>query len=162
MLNIRTTYPRFDLEYHWPRMEIEHRVSQVQIERSGPTIEIDQLQSRNELGIGGYQYLSKKIREQGYQKVLAGIAKMAQEGDEVMNRAGHFREEMIFSDQAKRRMDEQMPELNVASAPSSRPKIRFHYEQEITWDQGGALIKHHIQPPTINWQLGEVKVEYVG
>lgn len=159
MLTIRTTYPSFKLESDQPRADIEQKVSQVQIKTSGPEVEIDQEQSRNELGLGGYRYLSQQVRESSYQKVLAGIARVAGEGDEVMNRAGMFREEMIFADQAKRRMDAQIPELNVQAAPRTRPRISFHYTQEITWDQGGAAITHYVRPPTITWNLGGVKVD---
>ena len=162
MLSISTTYPYFELETYAPRAQIEQRVSQIQIETHGPSLEIDQRQSRNELGIGGYQYMSRQIREKSYHKVLASIAQMAQEGDEVVNRASHFREEMIFTDISRRRMDEKIPELNITSAPQTRPEIRFYYEQEIAWDQGGAFITHQIRPPTFTWYLGEVRVEYRG
>lgn len=162
MLSVSTSYPSFELKTYLPRAQIEQRVGQFQMETSGPRIEIDQRQSRNELGIGGYEHMSRQIREKSYHKVLAGIAQMAQEGDEVMNRAGHFREEMIFSDLAKRRMDGKILELNIAVAPQTRPEIRFHYEQEIAWDQGGAFITHQIRPPELTWHLGDVKVEYLG
>lgn len=162
MLTISTTYPRFDLEYHWPKAQIEQRISQVQIKTTGPQMEIDQVQSRNELGIGTYSYLSHQIRDQAYQEVMSAIAQMSQEGDEVMNRAGLFKEEMIFADQAKRRLDARIPELNIKAAPQSRPKIRFHYKNEIHWNEGGTRINHEIRPPTMNWQMGEVKIDVRG
>lgn len=162
MLTITTTYPSFDLEYYWPKAEITQKVSQVQIEGSGPSMEIDQVQSRNELGIGTYSYMARKIRDTSYNKVLEAITLMAQEGDEVVQRAGFFREEMIFADQAKRRLDAQIPELNITVAPRTRPTIKFHYQQEITWNQGGAIIKHQVHPPTITWEMGGVHVDVRG
>lgn len=162
MLQITTTYPSFQVEYHWPRAQIEQRVSQVQIQSQGPEMEIDQLQSRNELGIGGFQHFSHKVRDQAKHKAIEAIGKMAAEGDEVMMRAGHFREEMIFAEQARRNMLEQVPELNIKSAPTTRPRIKFHYEQEINWDQGGVKITHQVRPPTITWKMGGVYVDVHG
>lgn len=162
MFKITTTYTRFDLKTYPPRAHIEQRVGQFNFKTTGPQVEIDASQSRNELGIGGYQYMSKQIRQQGYEKTMQAIAQIAQEGNEVLDRAGHFREEMIFSDISKRRMDEKIPELNVTAAPRTRPKISFHYEQDIVWDQGGAFITHQIREPSFTWHLGEVKVEYRG
>lgn len=161
-MKITSTYSRFELEYHWPRAEIEQRVSQVQIKGSGPEIEIDQMQSRNELGIGGFKHYSYQVRDNAYQKVMEALAQIAAEGDEVMNRAGHFREEMIFADQAVRRMDAKIPELNIRAAPRTRPNINFHYTQELDWDQGGAIITHQVRPPDITWHPGGVKVDMRG
>ena len=83
-------------------------------------------------------------------------------GDEVVERAGHFREEMIFADQARRSILESIPELTVQAAPTSRPEIRFFYAQQIDWRQGGVSIKHYIHPPTITWHLGGVYVDVRG
>ncbi|NMB01616.1 MAG: hypothetical protein GX971_08910 [Firmicutes bacterium] len=162
MLQITTTYPSFQVEYHWPRAQIEQQVSRVQITTHGPEMEIDQLQCRNELGIGGFEYFSRQVRDNAYHKVIESIGKMAAEGDEVLQRAGHFREEMIFADQARRKMDARIPELNIRSAPTTRPRIRFNYSQEINWNQGGVTIQHQVRPPTITWTLGGVHVDVRG
>lgn len=162
ILQITTTYPDFQVEYHWPRAQIDQRVSQVQITSHGPKLEIDQRQSRNELGIGGLENYSRQVRDQAYHKTLESITKMAQDGDEVMRRAGHFREEMVFADQAKRHMDGKIPELNIRAAPSTRPNINFHYVQEINWNPGGVTITHQVRPPTITWNLGGVHVDVRG
>ena len=162
MLQITTTYPSFQVEYHWPRAQIEQRVSEVQITSHGPELEIDQRQSRNELGIGGFEHFTYQIRDNAYHKVIESIGKMAAEGDEVMMRGGHFQEEMIFAEQAKRNMDEKIPELNIKAAPTNRPRIRFNYSQEINWNQGGIIINHQVRPPTITWNLGGVHVDVRG
>lgn len=162
MLQITTVYPKFNLETHFPQANIKQKVIRFDIKRSGPSIEIDSMQSRNELGIGGYDYLSKKIRNESYEKVLAAIKQIAWEGDDVVNRAGHFREEMIFADHAKMRIAAEIPELNIRSAPQTRPKIDFHFEQKIYWEPGGVEITHFIQDPEISWQLGYVQVDVRG
>lgn len=162
MFQITTVYPKFDLQTHFPRANIKQKITKFDIERSGPSIEIDSKQSRNELGIGGYDYLSKKIRDESFEKVLAAIKQIAWEGDDVVNRAGHFREEMIFADHAKMRMEAEIPELNIRSAPQTRPKIHFHFEQKIHWQPGGAEIIHFLQEPEIKWQLGYVQLDLRG
>lgn len=162
MLKITTTYPEFQLKTHQPRAEIKQKIIQIQIEHEGPSLEIDQLQSRNELGIGGYDHLSKQIRDEGFQKTLAAIKQIAWEGDDVMNRAGHFREQMIFAEQAKMRMESEIPELNIRSAPTTRPRITFHYEQRIYWEPGAAEITHYLRDPEIIWELGNVQVDLRG
>lgn len=162
MLEITTTYPSFELEYHWPRAEIKQQVSQIQITHSGPEIEIDQRQSSNELGIGNFGYYGRQVRARAYQKAVEAIGKISAAGDEVVMRAGHFREEMILADQAKRLMEEQIVELNIQAAPHTRPKIDFHYKQEISWNQGGVVITHQVRPPGITWNLGGVQVDVRG
>lgn len=162
MLQITSTYSTMDLEIYWPRADIEQRVSQVQIRTIGPEMQIDQLQSRNELGIGGFGYYSRQVRDSAYQKTIEAIGKMAAAGDEVVQRAGHFREEMILAEQARRAMLEEVPELNIRAAPATRPKISFNYKQEISWNQGGVNIRHRIRPPEITWTLGGVKVDVRG
>ncbi len=161
-LIINTTYPSAEIKSHQPRAEITQRIAQVRIERKGPLVEIDQRESYGELGLGGYTELNAKIREKNYTQALEGIARIAREGDEVMNRAGLFLEEMIFSDLAKRRLEAQMPELNVQVAPRTRPTIKFHHEQRISWESGGAEIKFHVRPPDIVWRLGEVTLDVTG
>lgn len=161
-LEIRSAYPRFDLEIYWPRAEIKQQTAQMEVKTYGPRMEIDQLQCRNELGFGGFGYYSSQVREHAFQKTIEAIGKMATQGDEVVQRAGHFREEMIFADQARREMEAQIPELNVRAAPRTRPKIQFEYRQEINWSQGGVNITHQLRPPRIEWTLGGVEVDVRG
>lgn len=161
-LAISSTYPSATIKTFQPEVKIRQRITQVQIDRSGPLVEIDQSQCYGELGFGGHVELSSRIKERNYEKVLEGIGRLAWEGDQVMNRAGRFREEMIFSDLAKRRWDEKIPELNVRAAPSTRPKIQFHHEQSINWQPGGAEIEVAVRPPDIRWQMGEVIVDVRG
>jgi hypothetical protein len=162
MLQITSTYTTMDLEVYWPRAEIKQQVSKLQVETTGPRMEIDQLQSRNELGFGGYEYYSYQVRDKARQIAIESIGKMAAAGDEVVQRSGHFREEMIFADQAKREMREQIPELNIRAAPRTRPHIRFEYRQEINWNQGGVEITHQVRPPKITWTQGGVQVDVRG
>ncbi len=162
MLEITSTYPSFELETYWPRAEIRQEVGQMEIETIGPRMEIDQLQSRNELGIGGFEYYSHQVRDAALQKTIEAIGKMAAQGDEVVQRAGHFREEMVFADQARREMEAQIPELNIRAAPRTRPRIDFEYRQEINWSQGGVNITHQVRPPRIDWTLGGVQVDVRG
>lgn len=141
---------------------MDQQISQIQIQGSGPTIEIDQAQSQNELGNVDLVYYSHQVRDRAYQKTMEAIGKMAAAGDEVVQLAGHFREEMILAEQAKRAMGKQIPELNIRAAPSTRPQIRFDYRQEISWSQGGVNITHQLRPPEITWTLGGVKVDVRG
>ena len=159
MLQITSTYSRFDLEVYWPRAEIQQHVSHLQVETEGPELEIDQLQSRNELGIGGFEYFTRQVRDVAYQETIAAIGKMAASGDEVVQRAGHFREEMILPEQARKAMLAEVPELNIRAAPSTRPKITFKYQQDIHWSQGGVNITHQLRPPKMTWTQGGVKVD---
>lgn len=159
MLQITTVYPRFSVEYHWPRAEIKQQVSQVQIRTEGPIVQIDQRQCWADLGLPRLPGFSRQVRDEARQKTLEAIAKTAAEGDEVVDRAGHLREEIIFADQARRRMDERIPELNIRPAPTTRPQITFLYDLQLDWSRGGVEITHHIQPPTITWQLGGVYVD---
>ncbi|HPT83792.1 MAG TPA: DUF6470 family protein [Limnochordia bacterium] len=162
MLQITTVYPRFSVEYYWPRAEIKQQLSQVQIRTSGPVVEIDQRECWADLGLPNLPDFSKQVRDQARSKTLEAIGKIAAEGDEVVERAGHWREEIVFADQARRRMDERIPELNIRPAPTARPKIDFHYELKLDWSRGGVEITHHIQPPVITWQLGGVYVDVRG
>lgn len=161
-LTISTTYPIAKIKTHLPEAQIKQKIIQVKIDRNTPLVEIDQRQSYGELGLGGYAEFNTKIREKNFQEALAGIARLAQEGDEVMNRAGLFLEEMIFADLAKRRWAEDIPELNVQAAPRTRPTIKFHHEQSITWEPGGAEIEFYLRPPHIDWQLGKTKLDVTG
>lgn len=162
MLQITSTYPRIEVEIHWPRAEMQQKVSQIQIKTNGPKLEIDQLQCRNELGIGGFVHYSHQVRDGAYQRVIEAIGKMAAAGDEVVERAGHFKEEMILAEQAKRETAGIIPELTIRAAPRTRPQIRFDYGQEISWNQGGVNITHQVRPPEITWHLGGVKVDVRG
>lgn len=161
-LTIHTTYPSIKIKSYQPEAEIKQKITQVKIERSAPFVEIDQQQSHGELGFGSYAELNSKIREVSYQKALEGIARLAREGDEVMNRAGMFVEEMIFADLAKGQMEAEILELNVQAAPRTRPRIKFHHEQQISWEPGGAEIEFDVRPPDFTWQLGKVKVDVTG
>ncbi len=162
MLQMTTTYPKMDLVTHWPRAEIKQQVSEIQIDSIGPEIKIDQRQSRNELGMVDFGYYSHQVRDGAYQKTVEAIGKMAADGDEVVERAGRFREEMILAEQAKRAMDQKIPELSIASAPRTRPQISLNYRQEISWNQGGVSITHQVRPPELTWTLGGVEVDVRG
>lgn len=158
-LQITTVYPRFAVEYHWPRAEIRQEVTRVQVRTEGPVVEIDQRHCWADLGLAGPMDFAKQVRDEARFETVEAIGRIAAEGDEVVKRAGHFREEIIFADQARRRMDERIPELNVQAVPKAPPRIKFHYAMELDWSPGGAVIEHHVRPPTITWQLGGVYVD---
>lgn len=162
MLQITSTYPRMNVEIYWPEAEMQQKVSQIQISTVGPELQIDQQQSRNELGIVDITYSRQQVRDAAYQKTMEAIANIAAQGDEVVQRAGHFKEEMIIADQAKRATAAKIPELTIRAAPRTRPQIRFNYRQEISWNQGGVNIEHQVRPPEITWKLGGVNVDVRG
>ena len=162
MLQITSTYPRMNVEIYWPVAEMQQQVSQIQISTVGPELQIDQQQSRNELGIVDITYSRQQVRDAAYQKTMEAIANIAALGDEVVQRAGHFKEEIILADQAKRATEAKIPELTIRAAPRTRPQIRFNYRQEISWNQGGVNIKHQVRPPEITWKLGGVNVDVRG
>ena len=158
-LQITTVYPRFAVEYHWPRAEIRQEGTRGQGRTEGPVGEIDQRHRWADLVLDGPMDFAKQGRDEARFETVEAIGKIAAEGDEVAKRAGHNREDIIFADQARRSMDERIPELNVQAVPKAPPRIKFHYSMELDWSPGGAVFKHQVRPPSITWQFCGVFVD---
>lgn len=162
MLTIETVYPSLQVQTYQPEIRIKQEFIQMEIEKSHPSLQIEQKQSLRELGLGDCAGLRQKIKEVSYQKILAGIAEYARDGDAVLNRAGGLREEMIFTDLLKEKRETELCELNVQASPRTRPKIEFRHEQKISWRGGGVKIAFQLRPPELTWKLGRVTVDIQG
>ncbi|NLM24518.1 MAG: hypothetical protein GX208_00180 [Firmicutes bacterium] len=130
-LLIDITFPELNLSYRFPEISIRQNPGGFEAEYFGPEMIIDQDDAMREMGLGNYMDLAKEAALAGKQEVLSGIARIAREGDRLLDVLTTGKN--ILPQIAKQYMISDIPELNVAAIPKTPPKIEMHYELKINW-----------------------------
>lgn len=153
---INTSYPSFQLYYKQPSIIINQELGTFNFEYLGPAVTIDQRQAMREIGLEDITYFIEKSATEAHQVALAGISRIAQEGDLIMNQMTSGGNTIALL--AKENMFDSFPEVNVDAIPKTMPEIYTDYEIEVKWNEGKLDINFEIYPPLIKWYLGKVDV----
>lgn len=99
----------------------------------------------------------KKAAEQGYQDWLAGLARVAQDGDELMmiENGGH-----PLASQAKRNSEPTNLEFNIGWIPSAG-SVKIEYEPtklDINWRVNKPIIETQVNKPIFSSTPGLVEI----
>jgi hypothetical protein len=154
---IRTQQARMEIQQPKAELSIEQPTAELNIDRTPARLTIDQTEARADMDL---KHISRRVEEaahQGFQDWLAGLARVSQDGDELMmiENGGH-----PISDQAKRNSEEPMLDFNIGWIPSAGG-VKFGYdpgEVKINWKTNRPVIESRINKPLISYTPGKAEV----
>jgi hypothetical protein len=147
-LNIRK--PVQELQQPRAEVSIEQPKAALTIERTPSRLSIDQTQAWEDMDL---KHISRRIEEaaqQGYRDWLAGLARVAAEGNEMM-RIEHGAG--AIARQAKRNSESPPKEFNIGWIPS-------HFSVKIDYDPGWVDVRFEERKPVIDVQVNKPVHDY--
>lgn len=148
-LQIRVELPRIQLTVLPPRMDVELEYPQVRIAQEQPRVYIDQTAPLGEIGLQRSLALARTYSQKAMVNAAEAIAAYAQEGNMYLE----VHKGVTVGQVVRAITQEDIPELNIAALPATRPKIEAEGNLEIDFKVGGVQIDAH---------LGEVRVDVHG
>jgi hypothetical protein len=147
------------LEIEQPKAElsIQQPQAELNINRTPSKLTIDQTKAREDVDL---KHISRRIEEaarKGYQDWLSGLARVSQDGDELMmiENGGH-----PIADLAKRNSESPIIELNIGWIPSAGG-VKIGYDPGkvgINWKVKKPMIESTINKPLLNYTPGKAEV----
>lgn len=146
-----------EIEQPKAELNIQQPAAELDVKRTPSRLTIDQTKAREDMDL---KHISKRIEEfaqQGYEDWLAGLARLSQDGDELMmiENGGH-----PIADQAKRNSEHPMLEFNIGWVPSAG-SVKVGYvpgKVDINWKVNKPIIESKINKPIYNYTPGKVEV----
>jgi Family of unknown function (DUF6470) len=147
-LEVETTPPSLDIQQPKARMEIERRPSK---------LTIDQTEARADMDLKSVRRRIEDFGRQGYEDWLAGLARMSQDGDELMmiENGGN-----AIADQAKRNSKDPVYDFNIGWIPSSG-SVKIQYdpgEVNVNFEPQKVINNTQVVKPHINVSKGQVDI----
>ncbi|MBZ5750824.1 DUF6470 family protein [Metabacillus rhizolycopersici] len=157
-LGIHTTKGQQTIEQPKAELSMEQPKAELTIETTPSTLSIDQTEAWADMDL---KHISRRVSEaaqQGYQDALAGIARRAEEGEQLkrIEDGGN-----PLADLAKKHSEKPMYPFNIGFIPSAG-SVKIHYEPakvNIEAKMNKSLINATVHKPIIDYQPGNVEVE---
>jgi hypothetical protein len=155
-LSIRTTPGQMDIEQPPGELDIQQPQAKMEIERTPSKLTIDQTEARADVDLKSVRRRIEEYSQQGYEDWLAGLARVAQDGDELMmiENGGD-----AIATQAKRNSEDPMYEFNIGWIPSAG-------NAKISYDPGSVKVNiepqkvvNHSRPQKPNIQYAPAQVD---
>ncbi|MCM3124131.1 MULTISPECIES: DUF6470 family protein [unclassified Mesobacillus] len=147
------------LEYEQPTAElsIEQPSAELDINRTPSKLTIDQTKAREDMDLKNISKRIEEFSQQGNEDWLTGIARLSQDGDELMmiENGGH-----TIADQAERNSESPILEFNIGWIPSAG-SVKIEYDPgkvDINWKVNKPIIESKINKPVLNYSPGKVEV----
>ena len=143
-----------------PKADIDLQPAKVamEINRTPGKLTIDQTKAWEDRNLADTFRFIEKIAEEGYQAWLEGIARLAEQGDELMKIENGG---SPLADQAKENSESPMYEVNVGWIPSLF-SVKFDYEPgnlDINWHLKKAEFRAIPNKPIIHYDRGRVDIK---
>jgi hypothetical protein len=165
-IRLQSTFAQTEINTYKSVLEIEQPKSELSIQqppaelniyRTPSRLTIDQTKAREDVDL---KHISRRIEEaaqRGYQDWLSGLARVSQDGDELMmiENGGD-----AVAAQAKRNSESPMLEFNIGWIPSAGG-VKINYDPgkvEINWQVNKPIIESAINNPNINYTPGKAVV----
>jgi Family of unknown function (DUF6470) len=168
-IKLESTSAKIGLTIHKPVQEIQQRPAdliikqpkaELQIDRTPSQLTIDQTEAWADMDL---KHISRRIEEfaqKGYEDWLTGLARMAQEGDDLMKieNGGN-----PISEQAKINSESPIYEFNIGFIPSADSvKLNYHPSvMKLNWLTHKPEIDVQINKPVHNYKPGPVDVDLI-
>ncbi|WP_141432913.1 DUF6470 family protein [Bacillus sp. 03113] len=149
--SIEIEQPKADLEIEQPRAELN-------IERTPSKLTIDQTKAREDVGIKSMTRMLEDAAQKGRQDLLEGIARRAEDGDELMkieNGRG------AIARIAKRNSERGPYNINIGWIPSAG-SVKIDYDPgtiDIQWNPQKPIIHSKINKPIYQFHPSQVQVQ---
>lgn len=143
--------PQADLQIEQPQADLKMRTTPGKLT-------IDQSQAWEEMNLKSTFKAIKENAVKGSQKVMEGIARVAQEGNEMIEIQNG---QNAYVEQAKRQANPPMPEVNITWVPSPFA-VKTHYQPggvDIQFQPRKPRIDATIRKPIMNYSPGDVQIQ---
>ncbi|MCJ7843293.1 DUF6470 family protein [Lederbergia sp. NSJ-179] len=155
---IQTVAARQSIQQPKADVRIEQPQAEMKMRTTPGKLTIDQSQAWEEMNLKSTFKAVKENAVKGNQKVMEGIARVAQEGDEMIEIQNG---QNAFVEQAKRHANPPLPEANITWIPSPLA-VKSHYEPgrvEIQFQPKKPRIDAAIRKPIMNYSPGDVQIQ---
>ncbi|MGR3765855.1 DUF6470 family protein [Rossellomorea sp. NS-SX7] len=123
-IEVKTTHGKVEIETPPPSLNIQQPKAKMEIERRPSKLTIDQTEARADMDLKSVRRRIEDFASQGYQDWLSGLARVAQDGDELMmiENGGN-----AIAEQAKRISEKPMYDFNIGWIPSAG-SVKIQYD----------------------------------
>ncbi|UZJ81015.1 DUF6470 family protein [Fictibacillus sp. KU28468] len=156
-IGITTIQPVQEIEQQPADLEIQQPKADLSIETTPGKLTIDQSQARADMDLKSIGRRIEEFAQKGYSDWLDGLARMAQQGDELMKIENGGQP---IAEQAKENGESPMFEFNIGFVPSAN-SVRTNYEPtkvNIDWQVNKPVIEARINKPRHSYKPGEVHI----
>jgi len=157
-INITSTPPQQSIEQPKAELDIQNSKTELEIERTPSKLTIDQTKAWEDMDLKHIFRRIEEFAENGYQDWLKGIARRAEQGDELMKieNGGN-----PIAEQTKVNSENPPKEFNIGWVPSHF-SVKIHYEPgdvKINWRTQPAINNSKPRKPILDYQPGKVNVQ---
>lgn len=152
-LGLNTTAPFLSLHTTPPTLEIERTPATVEIHQQNGDLQIDQTPCRASLGIYNLTDFAHQVAAEGQQAVLSGIARRAEEGDQLTH---NETQQNVVVAVARQEAQKPIPELTYAWIDA--PQITYTAHPVEFTPMAGQL-SFNAQPGTVQGDFRRGTVE---
>ncbi|MCA1055296.1 DUF6470 family protein [Rossellomorea aquimaris] len=142
-IGIKTTPGKVEIETPPPALDIQQPKAKMEIVRRPSKLTIDQTEARADMDLKSVRRRNEEFSKRGYEDWLSGLARVAQDGDELMmieNRGN------AIAEQANRNGEDPIYEFNIGWIPSAG-------SVEIQYDPGEVKVNFTPQKVVNNTQV---------
>lgn len=142
--------PKADLSIQQPAAEMD-------INRTPSKLTIDQTKAREDMDLKNISRRIEEFAQQGYQDWLSGLARVSQDGDELMMIENGSN---AIAEQAKRNSEPPMLEFNIGWIPSAG-SVNIGYDpgrMDINWKVNKPIVDSKINKPIHNYTPGKAEI----
>ncbi|MBS4174162.1 DUF6470 family protein [Bacillus sp. FJAT-49736] len=156
-IEINTTPAQQSMEQPGPDLDIQQPPAELHIDRTPGQLTIDQSQARADMDLKSISQRWRDIAQKGHQDSLNGIARRAQEGNELMKIENKGNTIVNIS---KRNSERPTYDINIGFIPSAG-SVKEHFEPakvDIQWDLKKPINNSKPRKPIIDYKPGNVNV----
>ncbi|MDR7073153.1 DUF6470 family protein [Fictibacillus barbaricus] len=150
--------PVQEIEQSAAELSIQQPKAELDIQRTPGQLTIDQTQARADMDLKSISRRFEEFAQQGYEDWLSGLARIAQDGDELMmiENGGN-----PLAEQAKRNSESPIYDFNIGFIPSPF-SVKINYqpsEVKLNWQTHQPVIDVKVNKPLHNYTPGSVSTE---
>ena len=123
-ISIQTTPGRMEIEQPPAQLDLQQPQAKMDIRRTEGKLSIDQTEARADMDLKSIRRRIEEFSQQGYKGWLEGIARMSQDGDELMRieNGGN-----AIADISKRNGEDPIYDFNIGWIPKAG-SVKMHFE----------------------------------
>jgi hypothetical protein len=156
-IGIKTTPGKLEVETPPPALDIQQPKGKMEIERRPSKLTIDQTEARADMDLKSVRRRIEDFARQGHEDWLAGLARMSQDGDELMRieNGGN-----AIAEQAKRNSEDPIYDFNIGWIPSAG-SVKIQYdpgEVKVNIEPQKVINNTQVVKPHINVSKAQVDI----
>lgn len=149
-IGMETERSKLEIQQKPADISIQQPKAEMFIERRPSKLTIDQTKAREDMDLKNISKRIEEFAEQGYQDWLDGLARVSQDGDELMKIENGFN---AIPDLAKRNSEPPIYDFNIAWIPSPG-------SVKLSYDPGEVNIQWQTHKPNIDVKINKPMIHY--